>query len=248
MRLLAPVITFIFFVLFEKSMGREVSASNAFTTLSLISMVNVGTLLRLIPSFKASLACFDRIQSFLESDSRQLLVLPLKCVPDVTNPIPSDNAVQSINNSKNSPVLEMEHFKSTNQSLTATVIDVRNASFGWSCSGAPQINDVSFYVPRGSFIFIIGPVGCGKSTLLKGLMSETPYIEGFVYGNSLESAFADQTPWIQNTTIRQNIVGVSPYNSSWYEEVVKACSLDHDIALLPDLHGNYTSQALYLQY
>ena len=113
------------------------------------------------------------------------------------------------------------------------MIDVRNASFGWSHTATPQINDVTFSVHRGDFVFIVGPVGCGKSTLLKGLMSETPSLKGFVYGNTLESAFNDQTPWIQNATIRQNIVGMSAFHKTWYAEVVAACALDYDIAALP---------------
>ena len=37
----------------------------------------VGTLLRTIPSLKAGLACFDRIQSYLNSESRRVHVLAL---------------------------------------------------------------------------------------------------------------------------------------------------------------------------
>lgn len=72
MRLLAPLVTFIFFVPFESGLGKELTASTTFTTLSLIAMLNapVGTLLRTIPSLKAGLACFDRIQTFLKSESR----------------------------------------------------------------------------------------------------------------------------------------------------------------------------------
>jgi ABC-type multidrug transport system fused ATPase/permease subunit len=238
---LAPLVTLIFFVPFERALGRELTASTAFTTLSLIAMLNtpVGTLLRTIPSLKAGLACFDRIQSFLESDSRQFHVLPLNA--------PSNSGTSSVGKD---PVsvndvdidadmnFELEEFQ-LKRCSSNTVIDVRNASFGWSRTYPPQINDVSFSVAQGNFVFIIGSVGCGKSTLLKGLMSETPSLKGYVYNNSLESAFADQTPWIQNTSIRQNIIGVSVFDESWYNEVIGACALDYDIAALPDSHGMY---------
>jgi ATP-binding cassette, subfamily C (CFTR/MRP), member 1 len=34
------------------------------------------------------------------------------------------------------------------------------------------VKDVSFTVPRGSLVAIVGPVGCGKSSLLQGLLGE----------------------------------------------------------------------------
>jgi len=125
------------------------------------------------------------------------------------------------------------------QSFDSTLIDIRNASFGWSIEGSAQINDVSFSVLRHNFVFVIGPVGCGKSTLLKGLLGETPSLRGFVYSNAVQSAFVDQTPWIQNCTIKQNIIGRSLVNQPWYEEVIRACALDHDIAGFPESHGTH---------
>jgi ABC-type bacteriocin/lantibiotic exporter with double-glycine peptidase domain len=117
-----------------------------------------------------------------------------------------------------------------------TRIDIRNASFAWTVGGPPVINNISLSILRKRFVFIIGPVGCGKSTLLKGLMSETPFSQGFVYSSLLESSFVDQTPWIQNTTIQQIVLGSSLLDLGWYEEVVRACALDHDVAALPDSH------------
>lgn len=197
----------------------------------------VSTLLRTIPNFKSAIACFGRIQSFLGSDSRQFHVLPLHAQPDSDSSGPSIDPVSTADTSAEDGNFELADFTLNHQRSSKVVLDVRNASFGWSHIGPPQVNDVSFSVLRGDFVFVIGPVGCGKSTLLKGLISETPSLKGFVYSNSLESAFADQTPWVQNTTIRQNIVGTSTCDESWYKEVIEACSLDHDIAVLPDSHG-----------
>ncbi|RDW82931.1 cyclic peptide transporter [Coleophoma crateriformis] len=239
MRLLAPLITVLLFVPFEGALGRELTASSAFTTLSLIAMLDgpVGTLLRTIPNLKAGLACFDRIQSFLESDSRRFHVLPLNAASNLSNLNFNEDpvAITDVDVHPNMS-FELQEFEVQLPHPSKVLIDVRNASFGWSLSGPPQINDVTFSVAQGSFVFIIGPVGCGKSTLLKGLMSETPSLKGFVYSNSLESAFADQSPWIQNTSIRDNIIGTAIFNESWYNEVIEACALQYDIAALPDSH------------
>ncbi|RDW71574.1 cyclic peptide transporter [Coleophoma cylindrospora] len=239
MRLLAPLITILFFVPFEGALGRKFTASSAFTTLSLIAMLDgpVGTLLRTIPNLKAGLACFDRIQSFLESNSRRFHVLPLNAASNLSN-VNFNNDPVALADVDVHPNMsfELQEFEVQLPHPSKVLIDVRNASFGWSFSGPPQINDVTFSVAQGSFVFIIGPVGCGKSTLLKGLMSETPSLKGFVYSISLESAFADQSPWIQNTSIRDNIIGASIFNESWYNEVIEACALQYDIAELPDSH------------
>ncbi|KAE9371145.1 putative multidrug resistance-associated protein [Stipitochalara longipes BDJ] len=198
MRLLAPFVTFVAFVLIQGHTKLQLTPATAFTTLSLVGLLSspFNTLLRTIPQVKSALACFTRIQSFLVSPSRQPHVLPL------------------------------EH----------STVDVRNASFSWSLDSPPIIKIASFSVTRNSFVFIIGPVGCGKSTLLKGLMSETPSSQGFVYSSASGCSFVDQTPWVQNTTIRRNIIGPAILDDDWYQEVIRACALDHDIEAMPDLN------------
>jgi ATP-binding cassette subfamily C (CFTR/MRP) protein 1 len=238
MRTFAPLVTLVIFVPFQKALGLDLTTSTAFTVLSLIAMLNtpISTLLRTIPSLKAGIACFSRIQAFLLSDYRRSNILPLD----------SSSAVPTVGNS--SLVLSTDAEPQADRGLelqsiprprptSKIVIDVRNASFGWSQTGPAQVNDVSFSIERGHFAFVIGPVGSGKSTLLKGLMSETPSLKGFIYSDSLDSAFADQIPWIQNATIQLNIVGPARFDKSWYEEVIKACALGEDIAAMPNLHG-----------
>ena len=46
----------------------------------------------------------------------------------------------------------------------------------------------------------------------------------------LEVAFCAQSPWLRNTSIRENIVGISEYDQAWYSRVVSCCSLDEDFA------------------
>lgn len=45
----------------------------------------------------------------------------------------------------------------------------------------------------------------------------------------LRYRISDQTPWIQNTTIKKNIIGQELYDDVWFLDVVNACTLDHDI-------------------
>lgn len=81
---------------------------------------------------------------------------------------------------------------------------------------------------------IIGPVGCGKSTLLKAILGEITVSNGIIEVASLDIAYCDQTPWIINGTLRDNVIAFSSFESKWYNTVIHACALDVDIAYLPD--------------
>ncbi|KAF4634221.1 hypothetical protein G7Y89_g3892 [Cudoniella acicularis] len=239
MRTLTPLVTLGFFVLATKLTGRELNTATAYTTLSLIGLLAnpVNTLLRTITMFHSALACFGRIQSFLESDSRQHHILPLTATSGTRKDRTMHTDSEVIMERDGDFELENLNQKGQRQS-DSLLLDVRNASFAWKFDGHPAVQDVSFSIHRGGFTLIIGPVGCGKTTLLKGLMSETPSLKGFVYSNTSEIGYVDQSPWIQNTTILQNITCQSRFNESWYNEVVRACALDYDIEALPN--GNAT--------
>ena len=45
-------------------------------------------------------------------------------------------------------------------------IEVRNVTFGYSTMEPPQVAGLSFHVPAGSSVAIVGASGCGKSTIL----------------------------------------------------------------------------------
>lgn len=47
-------------------------------------------------------------------------------------------------------------------------------------------------------------------------------------------AFCPQYAWIQNTSVRENIVFGKDYNRKWYDEVVDACALRPDLEMLPN--------------
>lgn len=227
--ILAPLMTFAVFVLSARSTGQTLDTASAYTAVSLIALVGspLEVFIQTIPMMTASLACFSRIQSFLASDARNDLILPLDN---------SSFSTQQSTMSTHQGGIEMQNL-SKPQNHQESIIDVKDASFAWTKNGDATINDVSFSVSRQQFVFIIGPVGCGKSTLMKGLLGETPSIKGFVYSNLPEIAYVDQTPWIQNMTIQQNILGISSFEEPWYSQVVQACALEHDILKLPNGNG-----------
>ena len=51
-------------------------------------------------------------------------------------------------------------------------------------------------------------------------------------------AYVSQQAWIQNMTVRNNILFSNPYDSDKYQQIIKACALGLDLKLLS--HGDLT--------
>ncbi|KAM0557995.1 hypothetical protein ACHAPJ_005161 [Fusarium lateritium] len=240
METISPLSTFATYIIISQTTGEPLSTASAYTSLSLIYLLSVpmGTLMRTIPRLKASLACFERMQGFLLSDSCKDHRLPLSIsgstsqetrYPGLDDPMESRGSIELLDRSD-------EPYVAAGQPLMV----VSDASFGWLKDEPPVLDNVSFTICKSHFTFVIGSVGSGKSTLMKALLGELQPSKGFVYTDARRIAFVDQKPWIQNLTIRQNILGVSTYHRDWYDRVVYACGLEQDFS---DLLENDATKA-----
>jgi ATP-binding cassette, subfamily C (CFTR/MRP), member 1 len=242
-QLLAPVLAFGIFVAKGETNGATLDTTRIFTSLSLILLLTtpLSQTLQSIPQLMGALGCIDRIQTFLLSESRT----------DHRTPAVLDNDHQSpdmlaIYQSKKKPdsASGSDIFASSEKTATSQTsfedqldsrcaINIKNSTFGWSTEGEQVLNDINISILRSKMTMIVGPVASGKSTLLKGLLSETLFCEGFVHMSSTSVAFCDQTPWLINATIQENIIGFSDFNAKWYNSVIHACVLESDLATLP---------------
>ncbi|WVQ95135.1 hypothetical protein IAU59_002229 [Kwoniella sp. CBS 9459] len=99
-----------------------------------------------------------------------------------------------------------------------------------------KVEDINLSIPRGSLTAIVGAIGSGKSSFLQGLMGEMRKTEGKVTFSGSTSLCA-QTPWIQNATVRENILFGQPWDEERYWNAVRDASLEPDLELLEDGDG-----------
>ncbi|KAI0553344.1 P-loop containing nucleoside triphosphate hydrolase protein [Xylaria curta] len=96
-----------------------------------------------------------------------------------------------------------------------------------------NLKDISIDFVEGGLNVVTGPSGSGKSTLLLGILGET-LLEGGSVTCPKDIAYASQSPWLQNETIRENILFNSPFEQIRYDRVIEACGLAIDMNEFPD--------------
>jgi ABC-type bacteriocin/lantibiotic exporter with double-glycine peptidase domain len=91
---------------------------------------------------------------------------------------------------------------------------------------------VDLAIKRGELVAVIGTVGCGKSSLLQAIIGEMPAITGKVK-LSAGIAYVQQNAWIQNASLRDNILFGQHYEPKRYWQAVRDASLMADLEILP---------------
>ncbi|WRT65384.1 uncharacterized protein IL334_002327 [Kwoniella shivajii] len=128
--------------------------------------------------------------------------------------------------------------------LTDVAVRVDNATFSWSQGTSPsgkggpddasfKIQNLEMVIPRGKIIGVVGPVGSGKSSLLQGLIGEMSILSGSItFGGRL--SYCQQNAWIQNATLRDNILFGQPWEEDRYWRAVQDANLIPDLEILAD--------------
>ncbi|NWU26130.1 MRP7 protein, partial [Dyaphorophyia castanea] len=209
-----PVVVSIAIFVTYVLLGHQLTATKVFTALALVGMLILPLnafpwVLNAILEAKVSL---DRIQQFFELMDQDLEA----------------------------------YYALDSPSDTATAMEMRCAAFSWvpveeestrqpSSTGTLQLHIENLSLRKGMLLGVVGKVGSGKSSLLAAITGELIKQGGRVYVCDLEQGFglATQEPWIQFTTVRENILFGREYNARLYEEVLEACALSEDLKILP---------------
>ena len=111
------------------------------------------------------------------------------------------------------------------------VIEIQDGDFSWENEGNLTLRGVNLRVPRGHLVAIVGPVGSGKSTLLAAMMEQVTRVRGSITMHG-SAAFVPQQAWIQNMTLRDNVLFGSPFNEERYRHTIDVCALEPDLRQL----------------
>lgn len=113
------------------------------------------------------------------------------------------------------------------------------------------LRNINVSFPVGELSIICGPTGSGKTSLLMAMLGEMDVLTGNIYlprrpldgGKDFDTttglinegvAFVSQQAWLQNASIRDNILFGSRYEEDRYNEVIEVCALKRDLEILED--------------
>ncbi|CAG8714664.1 19313_t:CDS:2, partial [Dentiscutata erythropus] len=213
------LVTILSFFFFTKIQGNELTAAIAFTSIAVFNELRfaLNNLPEAFMDALQALVSMRRIENFLNED-------------EIDTP------------PENNPFLESISFE--------------KATISWNKikenSNEFIMQDLDLEFPVGELSIICGPAGSGKTLLLMSLLGETNIISGKINNphcltNPIDkninennwilpncTAYVAQQAWLQNASIRDNVLFGLPYNENRYNQVIKVCALEKDFQILDD--------------
>lgn len=221
---------------------KQLTPAQAFTAIGVFLQLDhcMQTLPNIITQMIAANVSLQRVEDFLDS-------------PELEN-------ILSRPSETSEPFEPFEPFEPAESALSVIAFD--NAIISWpSDDEYVETEDDRFLLRTANISFpvnqltvICGKTGSGKSLLLNSMLGEAELISGkitvperpseqydyhankdnWILPNSI--AFVAQIPWIENCTIKENVLFGLPLDLDRYEQVIEACALTKDIELLTDGH------------
>ncbi|CAI9177984.1 unnamed protein product [Rangifer tarandus platyrhynchus] len=111
-------------------------------------------------------------------------------------------------------------------------VQFSEASFTWDHDLGVTIRDVNLDIMPGQLVAVVGTVGSGKSSLMAAMLGEMENVHGHITVKG-SVAYVPQQSWIQNGTIKENILFGSELDEKKYQQVLEACALLPDLEVLP---------------
>ncbi|KXS16473.1 P-loop containing nucleoside triphosphate hydrolase protein [Gonapodya prolifera JEL478] len=202
------LVSFATFALYSVTSSEPLTSTRIFVSLSLFNLLRFP--LSMFPSVVASITeasvSVDRVRNYLLEEEKDTSAI-------LREPMPPPK-----------------------QGQAGERVIVQNAWFRWTkgdtVDDAGILKNINLTVREGELVALVGSVGSGKSSLINALLGEMYKVDGIVRMRG-KVAFAAQTAWIMNATLRDNVLFGRPYDELWYNKVVEACALKADLEVLP---------------
>ena len=181
--------------------------------------------------------------------------MTLSVIPELTTDlIDAYISIERIERYLNSPEISVN----TND---APNISFENASIAWPSDEEKEVGDQRYVLrnldisfPENELSVVSGKTGTGKSLLLAAILGEVDVLSGkinaprppltrerhdhlatkdnWIIPSSI--AFVAQIPWIENASIKDNILFGLPFDEHRYDKVIEVCALRKDLDMLGD--------------
>lgn len=232
------LLAFFSFIFFQHG---KLTVDVAFTALALFQMLRMP--LNILPTFIVMMlqakVALNRISDFLDEEE----------VPDWVSSLkrPADQTTGSEKVAFERATLRWnagEQTSDSNSAANGTTAGGRAENGDDITVSAPpseaevfELTDINIDFPVGKLSVVTGPTGAGKSALLVGLLGEMDVLSGEVFlpknlmqvdpatGLRNSCAYGAQTPWLQQMSIKDNILFGEELDDERYEAVVDACAL-----------------------
>ncbi|KAG0211857.1 hypothetical protein BGX28_007312 [Mortierella sp. GBA30] len=237
----ASALSFIIYV----AIGNKLRADIIFPAMAYFTLLRAP--LMVLPSSYTTVAdayvAMKRIEKFLLSEDASPIpppdldhryALTIKNASFLWEELPPTGSNEHLDGAeKKSPSSGQSQLTSKQDPTTGDESMITSTSASETISGSSYLSNLNLQIPRGSLVAVVGPVGSGKSSLLQAVVGNMTQSSGeIIRGTNI--SYASQTAWIQNATIRDNILLDTPFDERRYWRVVKACCLEQDLALFHD--------------
>ncbi|KAF5296657.1 hypothetical protein FQR65_LT10197 [Abscondita terminalis] len=190
----------------------------------LVSLVSFGTYVLVDETH-----VLDAKTAFVSLSLFNVLRFPLSMLPMmISNMVQTYVSVKRLNKFMNCEELDSNNV--THDSSKRAPILVEEGMFSWG--DEPILKNINLKFEKGGLTAVVGSVGSGKSSLISALLGEMDKVSGKV--NTVGSiAYVSQQAWIQNATLRDNVLFGKELHKKIYENVIDACALRPDFEMLP---------------
>ena len=175
----------------------------------------------------------DATKAFVTLSYLNLIRIPLAILPMmIAFLVQAKVSLDRVNKFMNNDELSDEAVLKETGDDGKDAIEISNGTFKWASDEPRVLSDVNLNIKKGSLTAVVGAVGCGKSSLISAILGEMEKESGSVTTRG-NIAYVAQQAWIQNSTLKDNILFCKDFDQKKYTNTIDACALKTDLEILP---------------